>query len=180
MAKSKRLSDNFQNDAIDAGSYETVRRIRSYQFKNISLFSQSGSDAVPIEPMKQLLPLEPKSFKIPRVRSEKIKREASPNKPFANRTYYFPVALPPNDLDEGIQAETFIDPLTVIPSEKIEFVTEEDSRVCPECQAEDGNEYDFDDEDKPLPPLHPNCRCYYVYTGTGDKVHFSGSEWEGY
>lgn len=37
-----------------------------------------------------------------------------------------------------------------------------DKRTSKICQSLDGNIYDFDDEDKKIPPLHPNCRSCLI------------------
>lgn len=81
---------------------------------------------------------------------------------------------------EAIPADLFVDPIFIIPIGDVIFHTEGDHRVDDECDFWDGQEFSFNDPDKPLPPLHPNCRCWYEYKDTGDKVFFSGSEWEGY
>lgn len=77
----------------------------------------------------------------------------------------------------AIPAELFVDPIFIIPIGEVVYHTEEDHKVDDECDMWDGDEFAFDDPNKPLPPLHPNCRCYYIYKDTGDKVFFSGSEW---
>ena len=77
----------------------------------------------------------------------------------------------------AIHSEMFVDPNFILPVSPVVFNTEDDHRVCPICDPHDGVEYDFDDPEKPLPPLHPNCRCYYTYKDTNDKVFFDGSEW---
>lgn len=55
---------------------------------------------------------------------------------------------------------------TLIPEQPVvnvvmEWVTRMDERVCPECEALDGNTYEIDDSTMPVPPddTHPNCRC---------------------
>jgi hypothetical protein len=80
---------------------------------------------------------------------------------------------------EATPSDEFFDPLTIIPSGPVEFQSEEDDRVCEICDPLDGNQYDFDDPTKPLIPLHPNCRCHYIYVDTGEHIHFRGSEYEG-
>lgn len=50
-----------------------------------------------------------------------------------------------------------VDGVTVI----AEFVTAGDSRVCPQCAALDGKEFDLDQIER-LIPLHPQCRCVAV------------------
>lgn len=46
---------------------------------------------------------------------------------------------------------------------KVRFVTELDRKVCPVCQAFQGEVYEQDDVRKPDIPIHPNCRCHYEY-----------------
>ena len=42
--------------------------------------------------------------------------------------------------------------------DEMEWRTSEDGRVCPECNARNGNIYPADSAD--APPLHPGCRCW--------------------
>lgn len=57
-------------------------------------------------------------------------------------------------------------PIEPLETEKImvTFTTRRDERVCPICEALDGNQYDIDDTNKPDIPndTHPNCRCRYL------------------
>lgn len=39
------------------------------------------------------------------------------------------------------------------------WVTQKDERVCPECRALDGHQFELDDAP---PPQHYNCRCFLV------------------
>lgn len=80
--------------------------------------------------------------------------------------------------DFGYGADTYVDPASIIPLGEVEYECDPDP--CPICEEFDGERFDFDDEDKPLPPLHPNCRCRYFYVNTGDYVRFAGSDWEGW
>lgn len=41
---------------------------------------------------------------------------------------------------------------------KAEFITAQDNRVCPDCQALEGNIFDLDTAFR-LIPVHPQCRC---------------------
>lgn len=43
----------------------------------------------------------------------------------------------------------------------VEWSTAGDDRVCPECEALNGQTYSID-EARGLIPLHPNCRCSWV------------------
>lgn len=78
----------------------------------------------------------------------------------------------------AIPEELFVDPNFIIPIGDVTYHTEEDHKVCPICDVYNLDKFNFNDQSKPLPPLHPNCRCYYIYDDTGDKVFFHGSEWE--
>lgn len=58
---------------------------------------------------------------------------------------------------------------TVSHARLVEFVTRRDNRVCPICEALDGNIYEVDSVTKiikngPVIPddTHPNCRCRYL------------------
>ena len=43
----------------------------------------------------------------------------------------------------------------------IKFVAENNSKTCIDCQRWDGKIFDNNDTNRPLLPLHPNCRCKY-------------------
>lgn len=46
---------------------------------------------------------------------------------------------------------------------RVRFTTQHDARVDPQlCAPLDGNEYDADDPDLPVPPLHRFCRCHLI------------------
>lgn len=51
-----------------------------------------------------------------------------------------------------------------------------DDRVCTECSELDGQEFYLLDETKPMPPLHPFDRCFYVpsVSGWSNKVRSAG------
>jgi hypothetical protein len=58
---------------------------------------------------------------------------------------------------------------TVSQVDRVQFVTRRDMKVCPICEALDGNIYDVDPVTKiiingPVIPddTHPNCRCRYL------------------
>lgn len=79
---------------------------------------------------------------------------------------------------QGTPWYLFVDPTTITPLGQVQFQTEPDGKVCPICGEYDGDYYDFLDDSKPFPPLHPNCRCYYIYVPTGQIVDFSEfSDW---
>lgn len=44
--------------------------------------------------------------------------------------------------------------------DRYEWITANDERTCPDCDALNGRTYAIDDSDRP--PLHPNCRCTVV------------------
>lgn len=44
--------------------------------------------------------------------------------------------------------------------EKVQWLTANDERLCEECAAHDGQQYDIDDA--PEIPAHPNCRCVLI------------------
>ena len=44
--------------------------------------------------------------------------------------------------------------------EQVQFVTAEDERVCPDCDALDGEIFDVGSDD--TPPIHPSCRCTVI------------------
>lgn len=37
-----------------------------------------------------------------------------------------------------------------------------EGNTCSECSALDGERFKLDEDTRPIPPLHPNCRCAYV------------------
>ena len=43
----------------------------------------------------------------------------------------------------------------------IKFVAENNSKTCIDCQRWDGKIFDKADFNRPVLPLHPNCRCKY-------------------
>lgn len=59
---------------------------------------------------------------------------------------------------------TLLYPATIDEGVKIIFHTEDDDRVCAECEEHDGEEYEVDDPTRPSLPIHPNCRCYFVHS----------------
>lgn len=42
---------------------------------------------------------------------------------------------------------------------RVKWVTQEDQKVCAECEANDGKIFEID---KIIIPLHYNCRCYFI------------------
>lgn len=49
-----------------------------------------------------------------------------------------------------------------------EWITAEDDRVCPECEAMSGQVFSID-EARGLIPLHPNCRCSWIPLQVGEE-----------
>ena len=84
------------------------------------------------------------------------------------------------DETNAIPSDSFYDPVTIIPLGDVVFETEDDEKVCPLCDEFDGERFAFDDATKPIPPMHPNCRCIYRYENTDDVIKFSGGEWDAY
>lgn len=58
--------------------------------------------------------------------------------------------------------------------QRVIWKTQGDAKVCPICDALEGNQYDIDDPDKPIPidDTHPHCRCEYEDVLTGAVVDF--------
>ncbi len=58
------------------------------------------------------------------------------------------------------------------------FNTEEDDRVCPICESHEGEIYELPDDEDIMPeiPLHPNCRCWYVFIETGERILSTGKK----
>lgn len=42
---------------------------------------------------------------------------------------------------------------------RVQFLTQGDGRVCPQCLPYHGTVHDLDESDRPTPPLHHKCRC---------------------
>lgn len=53
---------------------------------------------------------------------------------------------------------------------KVRFVVEQDSRNCEKCLQYNGKIYKESDPDKPILPIHPNCRCTYEEVSNPDMV----------
>jgi len=58
--------------------------------------------------------------------------------------------------------------------QKVQWVATLEGNTCEQCARLDGKQFDIDDETKPSPPRHPNCRCCLIpiiegYTPTKRK-----------
>jgi SPP1 gp7 family putative phage head morphogenesis protein len=45
---------------------------------------------------------------------------------------------------------------------KLQWVATLEGNTCEQCSRLDGKQFDLDDETKPSPPRHPNCRCCFI------------------
>jgi len=50
------------------------------------------------------------------------------------------------------------------------YKLELDHEVEDECDDYDDEEYDINDPDRPELPIHPNCKCYWVDSLTGENL----------
>ncbi|MGG3919920.1 minor capsid protein [Parageobacillus thermoglucosidasius] len=46
--------------------------------------------------------------------------------------------------------------------QKVQWVATLEGNTCEQCARLDGKQFDIDDETKPSPPKHPNCRCCFI------------------
>jgi SPP1 gp7 family putative phage head morphogenesis protein len=46
--------------------------------------------------------------------------------------------------------------------QKVQWVATLEGNTCEQCARLDGKQFDIDDEIKPSPPKHPNCRCCFI------------------
>lgn len=60
---------------------------------------------------------------------------------------------------------------------KVRFRSQGDGKVCEQCDTLDGQEFDIDDPDLPIPgpedeggDTHHNCRCFYEDADLGGVV----------
>lgn len=51
----------------------------------------------------------------------------------------------------------------------VKFIAEHDSKTCVDCQRWDGKIFDAEDSNRPILPLHPNCRCKYQDMPANEK-----------
>lgn len=52
----------------------------------------------------------------------------------------------------------------------IKFIAENNSKTCICCQRWNGKIFEKEDSDRPILPLHPNCRCKYQDMPTNEKI----------
>jgi SPP1 gp7 family putative phage head morphogenesis protein len=45
---------------------------------------------------------------------------------------------------------------------KVQWVATLEGNTCEQCARLDGKQFDIDDQTKPSPPRHPNCRCCFI------------------
>ncbi|MGG3210952.1 minor capsid protein [Geobacillus stearothermophilus] len=46
--------------------------------------------------------------------------------------------------------------------QKVQWVATLEGNTCEQCARLDGKQFDIDDQTKPSPPRHPNCRCCLI------------------
>ncbi|MFC4182995.1 minor capsid protein [Saccharococcus thermophilus] len=46
--------------------------------------------------------------------------------------------------------------------QKVQWVATLEGNTCEQCAHLDGKQFNLDDETKPTPPKHPNCRCCFI------------------
>jgi hypothetical protein len=69
-------------------------------------------------------------------------------------------AIVPGVIDIGHEAIQPVDRTENLEIERFKFTTMQDSKVDPVCKKFENSIWDSDDPDLPIPPLHPNCRCF--------------------
>ena len=62
------------------------------------------------------------------------------------------------------------------------WLTNEDNKRCPECEAKHGQIFPINENVKPAPPLHLNCRCWIeimetIKAGTATINSIDGADW---
>jgi SPP1 gp7 family putative phage head morphogenesis protein len=46
--------------------------------------------------------------------------------------------------------------------QKVQWIATLEGSTCEQCARLDGKQFDLDDETKPTPPKHPNCKCCFI------------------